>query len=83
MTCSSFIEYGLERPLPAGQRPELELKCAHWINLKSENIVPKSNKQIITYKKTETGLASLDIRAHQKRSNCTENRRKDIFYSLI
>lgn len=31
-TCSSFIEFGLERPLPVGQRPELELKCAHWIN---------------------------------------------------
>ena len=32
MPCSDFIEYGLERPLPVGQRPELDLKCAHWIN---------------------------------------------------
>ena len=32
MAYSDFIEYGLETPLSVGQRSELDLKCAHWIN---------------------------------------------------
>ena len=53
--------------MPVGQRPELDLKYAHWINLKSENIKTNSSKQIMTHKKKRDKACLIQYQTTQKK----------------